>query len=284
MMPKNRALGKGLAALLGDWQAVTSSVAAPQIQMLLVDDIVPGSYQPRQDFDEESLEALAQSIRSQGLMQPITVRPKDAKYEIIAGERRWRACKKIAKELIPAIVHQVSDEAALALGLIENLQRQNLNAIEEATALARLQSEFSMTHQDIANIIGQSRAHISNQLRLLQLELEVQCLVAGGQISVGHARCLIGLDTNTQINLAEKIHQQQWSVRMTEKWVQSLNKGQTPKAEESKHPLAEKLAHHWQAKFEIKSLPKNKGKMIIHYNGEEHLDRILNHLLFEAYE
>jgi ParB family chromosome partitioning protein len=288
MTPKNPALGKGLAALLGDWQAPASQDNIPHITMLELDEIQAGSYQPRQYFDEESLNELAQSIQSQGLMQPLTVRPKGDKYEIIAGERRWRACQKIAKSPIPVIIQQVSDEAALALGLIENLQRQNLNPIEEATALGRLIEEFSLTHQEIANILGQSRAHISNQLRLLQLEPEVQRLLAQGLISVGHARCLIGLDTNTQIQVAEKIHQLHWSVRMTEKWVQELQKGtvMVDKAQEltPHHPLAEKLSQHWQAKFEIKNLSTNKGKMIIHYKDEAHLDKILNHLLQETIE
>jgi ParB family chromosome partitioning protein len=291
MTPKNPALGKGLAALLGDWQAPTPDATSntPQITMLAIDEIQAGQFQPRVHFDEDSLNELAQSIQAQGLLQPLTVRPIGDKYEIIAGERRWRACQKIAKSPIPVIIHQVSDETALALGLIENLQRQDLNPIEEARALGRLIDEFSLTHQEIANVLGQSRAHISNQLRLLQLEPEVQSLLSQGLISVGHARCLIGLDTNTQIQLAEKIHQLQWSVRMTEQWVQSLQQPKTKngnaKVSDHQHlALADKLSQHWHTKFEIKALPKNKGKMIIHYEDQTGLDKLLNHLLKDMTE
>lgn len=283
MTPKNPALGKGLAALLGDWP-VQNQTKSMEITMLALEDIQPGAYQPRQYFDEEQLNALAQSIESQGLIQPLTVRPKGDKYEIIAGERRWRACQKLGKSPIPVIIQVVSDETALALGLIENLQRQDLNPIEEAVALSRFIEEFSLTHQELANILGQSRAHISNQLRLLQLEPEVQALLIKGLISIGHARCLIGLDTHTQIQLAEKIHQCQWTVRMTEKWVSNLSK---PVIESMKKTisiapqhqlLSEKLAQQWQAQFEIKTLPKNKGKMIIHCDDQAHLERILKYL------
>lgn len=283
MTPKNPALGKGLAALLGDWPT-SNQTTSMEITMLALDDIQPGQYQPRQYFDEDQLNALAQSIESQGLIQPLTVRPKGDKYEIIAGERRWRACRKIGKSPIPVIIQTVSDETALALGLIENLQRQDLNPIEEAIALGRFIEEFSLTHQELASILGQSRAHISNQLRLLQLEPEVQVLLAKGLISVGHARCLIGLDTHTQIQLAEKIHQCQWTVRMTEKWVSDLSMPKIDSLKKNitiapKHQMiTEKLALQWQAQFEIKTLPKNKGKMIIHCDDQMHLDKILEYL------
>jgi ParB family chromosome partitioning protein len=291
MTPKNPALGKGLAALLGEWQAPVADLKGKdlQITMLELDQIQAGQYQPRIHFDEEGLNDLAQSIQAQGLLQPLTVRPVGDKYEIIAGERRWRACQKIAKSPIPVIIHQVSDETALALGLIENLQRKDLNPIEEARALGRLIEEFSLTHQEIANVLGQSRAHISNQLRLLQLEPEVQALLAQGVISVGHARCLIGLDTNTQIQLAEKIHQLQWSVRMTEQWVQSLHQPQlkstNPLAKSQQHlDLANKLSQHWKTKCEIKTSPQNKGKLIIHYEDQKRLDMLLDHLLKDMTE
>lgn len=289
MTPKNPALGKGLAALLGDWP-IPNQATSMEITMLNLDDIQPGQYQPRQYFDEEQLNELAQSIQSQGLIQPLTVRPAGDKYEIIAGERRWRACQKIKKSPVPVIIQNVSDETALALGLIENLQRQDLNPIEEAIALGRFIEEFSLTHQDLAGILGQSRAHISNQLRLLQLEPEVQALLVKGMISVGHARCLIGLDTHTQIQLAEKIHHNQWTVRMTEKWVQDLAKSKSVIAKNrvpvdaSQQLLIEKLAAQWQAQFEIKTLPQNKGKMIIHCDDQSHLDEILKYLLHKQSE
>ena len=284
MTQKNIPLGKGLAALLGDWQNPSEpSTQEPQISMLELNQIVSGQYQPRQYFDDQAIETLAQSIAKQGLIQPITVRPKGSVYEIIAGERRWRACQKIAKSPIPVIIQQVSDETALAIALIENLQRQDLNAIEEAQALNRLIDEFNLTHQQIAEILGHSRAHITNQLRLLQLEPEVQNLLSKGLISIGHARCLIGLDTNTQIEIAEKIHQQQWSVRTTEKWLQQLTHHKEIRANNilpsTQHPMLEQLTQKWPATFEIKSKQKDKGKIIINYQSEQDLDNILQHLL-----
>jgi ParB family chromosome partitioning protein len=284
MTQKNIPLGKGLAALLGDWQNPSEpSTQEPQISMLELNQIVSGQYQPRQYFDDQAIETLAQSIAKQGLIQPITVRPKGSAYEIIAGERRWRACQKIAKSPIPVIIQHVSDETALAIALIENLQRQDLNAIEEAQALNRLIDEFNLTHQQIAEILGHSRAHITNQLRLLQLEPEVQNLLSKGLISIGHARCLIGLDTNTQIEIAEKIHQQQWSVRTTEKWLQQLTHHKEIRVNHilpsTQHPMLEQLTQKWPATFEIKSKQKDKGKIIINYQSEQDLDNILQHLL-----
>ena len=284
MTQKNIPLGKGLAALLGDWQNPNESqTPQPKITMLELNQMVSGQYQPRKHFDDEAIETLAQSIAKQGLIQPITVRPKGSVYEIIAGERRWRACQKIAKSPVPVIIQQVSDETALAIALIENLQRQDLNAIEEAQALNRLINEFDLTHQQIAEILGHSRAHITNQLRLLQLEPEVQNLLSKGLISIGHARCLIGLDTNTQIEIAEKIHQQQWSVRSTEKWIQQLNQEKNLKTDQIKtsthHPKLVQLTHKWPATFEIQSKQKDKGKIIINYQSEKDLENILEHLL-----
>lgn len=282
MTTKSAPLGKGLAALLGDWQpGPAEKNHHMNITMLALDELVPGRYQPRQYFDEHQLQELAQSIQKQGLIQPLTVRPKNDKYEIIAGERRWRACKLIGKTEVPVIIQQVSDETALALALIENLQRQNLNPIEEAFALQRLIDEFALTHQQIAEILGNSRGHISNQLRLLQLEPEVQTLLSKGLISVGHARCLVGLETNTQIEIAEKIHQQQWSVRTTEKWLQSLNQPNAPKT--SQVPVVDseiilQLKEKWPATFEIKG-GKNTGKLIINYRNPKDLESILHHLM-----
>jgi len=286
MSSKNKPLGKGLAALLGDWQPALQETNAhtPQISMINIDDIHAGSFQPRKHFDEGSLKELADSIQAQGLLQPITVRPQGDYYEIICGERRWRACQLIAKSPIPVIIQKVSDETALALGLIENLQRENLNPIEEAQALHRLLEEFKLTHQQIAHILGHSRGHVSNQIRLLQLEPEIQSLLNKGQISVGHARCLIGLDTNMQIATAEKIQKMQWSVRMTEKYVQALHQPkplkQKPIDKSDRHThLLTQLENQWNTPFEIKTSPKNKGKIIIHYQNEDNLTKLLQHLL-----
>jgi len=282
MTQKTLPLGRGLAALLGDWQAPSEAGSLhPQITMLAIDQLVANPFQPRKYFDEQAIDTLAQSISKQGLMQPITVRPKGELYEIIAGERRWRACQKIAKSPVPVIIQHVSDETALALALIENLQREDLNAIEEAQALNRLINEFQLTHQQIATILGHSRAHISNQLRLLQLEPEVQTLLAKGDISVGHARCLVGLETNTQIEIAEKIHQQQWSVRTTEKWIQNLHqRTSNPKPTSTAYQdVILKLKNQWPATFEIKSSNQEKGKLIINYQKADDLQSILDYLL-----
>lgn len=284
MTQKNLPLGRGLAALLGDWPTDTPNESHPQITMLNLNQLVSGQYQPRQHFDEAEIDALSQSIAKQGLLQPITVRPKGDIYEILAGERRWRACQKIAKSPIPCIIHKVTDENALAIALIENLQRQNLNPIEEASALHRLIDEFHLTHQQIGEILGQSRTHITNQLRLLQLEPEVQSLLAQGAISVGHARCLVGLDTNTQIEIAEKIHLQQWSVRTTEKFIQLLNQSApSEKIAESSQPvyehLVQQLQNKWPLNFQIQSKKPGKGKFIISYQSQQELDKILQHLL-----
>ncbi len=282
MTQKTLPLGRGLAALLGDWQVPSeASSLQPQISMLGIEQLVANPFQPRKYFDEQAIDDLAQSIAKQGLMQPITVRPKGDVYEIIAGERRWRACKKIAKSPVPVIIQQVSDETALALALIENLQREDLNAIEEAQALHRLIDEFQLTHQQIATILGNSRAHISNQLRLLQLEPEVQALLAKGDISVGHARCLVGVETNTQIEIAEKIHQQQWSVRTTEKWIQNLHqRTSNPKPTSTAYQdVILKLKNRWPANFEIKSRNQEKGQLIINYHKADDLQSILDYLL-----
>jgi ParB family chromosome partitioning protein len=286
MTQKNLPLGRGLAALLGDIKLSAPDDASPtQITMLDINQIVSGTFQPRKHFDEQAIEELAASIKKHGLIQPITVRPKDDHYEIIAGERRWRACQKIAKSPVPVIIQHVSDENALAIALIENLQRKELNSIEEAQALHRLIDEFELTHLQIAEILGQSRAHVSNQLRLLQLEPEVQNLLAKEFITPGHARCLIGLDTNTQINIAEKIHQQQWSVRTTEKYLQQLLQ---PKPDNknalstlSHQNILKKLQKIWPAQFQIKTKSDDTGKIIINYHSANDLTKLLEHLLKE---
>jgi ParB family chromosome partitioning protein len=287
MTQKNLPLGKGLAALLGDLKLSTpdsSSANSPQITMLNLDQLVAGHFQPRQFFNEQAIDELALSIQKHGLIQPISVRPKGEHYEIIAGERRWRACQKIALSPIPVIVQNVSDENALAIALIENLQRQELNALEEAQALHRLIEEFSLSHQQIAEVLGQSRSHISNQLRLLQLEPEVQHLLAQGLISSGHARCLIGLETNTQIQIAEKIQQQQWSVRVTEKYIQQLNQPNTKKSPKNQNverhqQLIKELEKAWATPFKIQAQSHQQGKIIINYKNEQDFEHLLQHLL-----
>jgi ParB family chromosome partitioning protein len=284
MTQKNLPLGRGLAALLGDLKINTPEMNSPQITMIALHQIHTSPFQPRKFFNEQAIEELAQSIQKHGLIQPITVRPKGEQFEIIAGERRWRACQKIGLSTVPAIIQQISDEQALAIALIENLQRQELNAIEEANALQRLIEEFNLSHQQIAELLGQSRSHISNQLRLLQLEPEVQNLLAHGKLSSGHARCLIGLDTNTQIQVAEKIQEQQWSVRATEKYIQQLYQQTVPSYQKPKLPPTQQSLLHalektWATQFKIKADSKDQGKIIIHYQNTGDLEELLQHLL-----
>lgn len=283
MKSKNQPLGRGLAALLGDIPSPNQIEKSHlEITMLELDKIQASVIQPRQHFDETALSELATSIQQHGLMQPITVRPLGNHYEIIAGERRWRACQKLALATIPTIIVTATDEQALALALIENLQRQALNPIEEAIALNRLLEEFHLTHQAIAEILGQSRAHISNQLRLLQLEPEIQQLLAQGKLSSSHARCLVGLDTNTQIAVAEKIQAQQWSVRQTEKWLQERTQAKAPQ-----HHITlagdhlqwiDEIQKKWESQFKLKPKSQHHGKLIIEYHNPLELEQILKHL------
>jgi len=284
MKAKNQPLGRGLAALLGNIPSPhPSNNSALEITLLDIHRIQASDIQPRVHFDETALTELAASIEKHGLMQPITVRPLGEHYEIIAGERRWRACQKLAMTTIPSIIMTATDEQALALALIENLQRQALNPIEEALALTRLLEEFQLTHQAIAEILGQSRAHISNQLRLLQLEPEIQQLLAQGKLSCGHARCLIGLDTNTQIAVAEKIQIHQWSVRQTEKWLQehAQNKVVQKKILSSEQHLQwiDEIQKKWESQLKLKPKSQNHGKLIIEYQNPKALEQILQHLL-----
>lgn len=289
MTQKNMPLGKGLAALLGDLKVdipLANQEKSNQMSYLAVEKLVLSPFQARIHFDEIKLDELAQSIQAQGLLQPICVRPKGGFYEIIAGERRFRACQKLGKTDIPVIIHQVDDKSAMALGLLENLQREDLNPIEQAKGINRLLQEFNLTHQELASLLGASRTQITNQLRLLQLEPEVQQMLIAGQISVGHARCLVGLETNLQIELAEKTYLGQWSVRNLEKVIQGQKKSSlsppqftiTPKQQ----ALTNQAAVRFATKMEIKCLSADKGKMIIHFSNQDQLEDLLRQLTTEA--
>jgi ParB family chromosome partitioning protein len=290
MTQKNMPLGKGLAALLGDLKVdipLANQDAPNHFSYLPIEKLVLSPFQARTHFDETKLDELAQSIQAQGLLQPICVRPLGDVYEIIAGERRFRACQKLAKVDVPVMIHQVDDKSAMALGLLENLQREDLNPIEQAKGIARLLQEFSLTHQELAQLLGASRAQITNHLRLLQLEPEIQQMLIVGQISVGHARCLVGLETNLQIELAEKIHLGQWSVRTLEKVIQGQKT--TVSSSSSKfaitakqHDLSNQASLRFATKMEIKCVSADKGKMIIHFSNQGQLDHLLRHLATEA--
>src|SRR5260221_6053371 len=218
MTARHKGLGRGLDALLG---GTTRSHDQEALGELPVSALRPGKYQPRTRMDEASLAELAESIRARGVIQPIVVRPvNDSEYEILAGERRWRAAKIANLERIPAVIREVPDEAALGIGLIENIQREDLNPIEEASGLKRLIDEFSLTHEEVARAIGRSRTGVTNLLRLLELAPAVQVMVLEGRIDMGHARALLALGKARQVELAEQIAEKGLSVREAERLAQ----------------------------------------------------------------
>ena len=257
-----------------------TSEAESGLDYLPIDLIDRSPYQPRQNFDEQALAELADSIRSQGLIQPIVVRKLQGRYELIAGERRWRAAQRAALENIPALIKEVDNQAAAAMALVENLQREDLNPIEEAYAVANLIEQFTWTHQEVAEAIGKARATVSNLLRLLELPADVRALIKQGKISMGHARALLSLSTKRQTELADIIVLKQLSVRKTEQMVKSwLAGGQTKPADPSKdaniQALENNLADLLGAAVAIKHSRSNKGKIEIQYNDLDELDGIL---------
>jgi len=299
MSTKRPSLGRGLDALLGTPVAAASSasVTSPrpdeELLKLPVDLLQRGKYQPRLDMRPESLQELADSIRSQGIVQPIVVRPfnedqpgQPRRYEIIAGERRWRAAQMAGLHEIPALVRRVNDEAAVAMALIENIQRENLNPLEEARALDRLISEFEMTHATAAEAVGRSRAAVSNLLRLLELADEVKTLVENREIEMGHARALLGLQSKRQqAEVGALVAQKKLSVRETEALVRKLQAPAQDKAAEPaqradpnirklESDLSEKLG----AKVQLQHAHSGKGKLVINYHTLEELDGILEHI------
>ncbi|MEL4441290.1 ParB/RepB/Spo0J family partition protein [Shewanella algae] len=289
MTPKKRGLGKGLDALLSTSHAASkkrddaeqSKVDAGETLFTLdVDLLQPGKYQPRKDMSPEALEELAESIKAQGVIQPIVVRKiSDDKYEIIAGERRWRAAQIAKLDKVPCIVKQVADEAAVAIALIENIQREDLNAMEEAIALNRLIEEFDLTHQQIADAVGKSRATVSNLLRLNGLNEPVKRLLEYGDIEMGHARALLALQGEEQTSVARLVVAKELTVRETERLV---NKVLNP-AKEAEKPvkdtdvarLESQLIERLGAKVSISHGSKGKGKIVINYQNLAELDGIL---------
>lgn len=293
MAVKKRGLSRGLDALLGAGKAVVAASDRPQadtktaqnqLTTLPVDRLCRGKYQPRQDMHAESLNDLADSIRAQGVVQPIVVRPLgNNQYEIIAGERRWRAAQIAELQDVPVVIRDVPDEAAIAMALIENIQRENLNPLEEATALQRLLDEFDMTHQQAAEAVGRSRAAVSNLLRLQELKDDVKRLLRDGKLEMGHARALLGLSGGQQSEAAHTVVKRGLTVRETERLVQSLNKSalSTPKdhrLDPDIRRFQEELSDRLGAKVDIQHSGKGKGKLTIHYNNLDELDGILKHI------
>ena len=272
-----KGLGRGLDALLGADEAPREALATVGVAT-----IRPGRYQPRTRMDERSLAELAQSIRSQGLLQPVIVRPVDGGYELVAGERRWRAAQMAGLEQIPAIVREVPDEAALVMALIENVQREDLNPMEEAAAVQRLIDEFRMTHEQAADAVGRSRSATSNLLRLLKLAKPVQEMLMRGALEMGHARALLALDGARQIELATRVAARGLSVRETEALVQRLLRApgqrRRKRSDRDLERLAEELSERLGTTVEIRPARKGRGKLLLHYSSLDHLDQLLKRL------
>lgn len=288
-MVKKRGLGKSLDALLAykstetvgavEFEDNTENQTQERFSKLPVHQIQKGKYQPRHEMDQDSLEELANSIRSQGIIQPLIVRPLGDKYEIIAGERRWRAAQLAGLTEVPVVIRHIPDEAAIAIALIENIQRENLNPIEEAIAIERLIKEFGMTHQQASEAVGKSRTSITNLLRLLVLPEEVKDMLERGIIEMGHARALITLPQASQIDAANIIMVRRLSVRQTEQLVRQM---QSPpnKQDKSVNPdvmyLQENLSRQLKCRVAIHCNAKGKGKLVIHYRNLRELDQLVS--------
>lgn len=323
-MSKKRGLGRGLDALLGDALAhnksATDAASTTEVQEVSiqpnvveadsqvggikhmpVEFIQPGQYQPRKDMHQEALEELAASIKAQGLMQPIVIRPlsnkestKDsgsassttARYEIIAGERRWRATQLAGFDTVPVIIRDVPDDAAIAMALIENIQRENLNSMEEAQALYRLQQEFELTQQEVGDAVGKSRATVANLLRLMQLNDDVKIMLERGDIEMGHAKALLGLQALKQSEAARHVVAKDMTVRQTEAYVRNVqeeaNTGVEGKEKARPNPdiqrLERTLGERLGANVAIQHSAKGKGKLVINYSNLDELDGILAHI------
>lgn len=297
MTPKKRGLGKGLDALLSTSsaarqkqvqsdmrteQAMQPVIPQGELRKLPVEWLQSGKYQPRKDMSQEALEELASSIRAQGVIQPIVVRSlSEQRFEIIAGERRWRAAQLARLEVVPCLIREVPDEAAVAIALIENIQREDLNAIEEAVALQRLLTEFELTHQQVAEAVGKSRTTVTNLLRLNQLNDDVKRLVEHGDLDMGHARALLALSGEAQSELARSVVQKGLTVRETERLVQKSQEPEEPKVVVAADPQVEylerRLAEVIGSRVQIQTGKKDSGKLVISYGSLTELDKILVH-------
>ncbi len=281
---KKRGLGRGLDALLNVGAAVQDTPPDGVLRVLPIERVVRGRYQPRQDIREDSLQELAASIRAQGMVQPIVVRETvEHDYEIIAGERRWRAAQLAGLAEVPALVRQVTDLAAMAISLIENIQREDLNPLEESHALKRLIDECQMTHQQAAEAVGRSRTAVTNLLRLLELSEEVQQLVRDRKLEMGHARALLPLPPALQREAAHQILVRGLSVRETEALVRRLQSASPPQPVEKRadpniRVLQEDLSQRLGAKVALQHSATGKGRLIIYYNNLDELDGILGHV------
>lgn len=286
-MAKKRGLGRGLDSLLGVKEEIETSQQVEKVQdgllHLPVDQIQRGRYQPRRVFDKQALAELAESIKTQGLLQPIVVRSVASdKYEIIAGERRWRAAQLAGFAEIPAVIKEIPDETAIAVALIENIQREDLNPMEEAVALMRLQQEFNLTHDEVAKAVGKSRSTVTNFLRLNSLQEAVRQYLEARQIDMGHARALLALEGTSQVAAAKEIVSKQLSVRQAEALVRSMQKPKSNKPETKQDAdilaLEQSLGDKLGASVRISHKSSGKGDLIVHYNSTDELQGILKHL------
>lgn len=288
-MGKRKGLGRGLEALLAagqedDLKLGSEQTGEERLRILPVESLIRGKYQPRHDIPPEALEELAGSIRAHGIMQPLVVRKiGHEQYEIIAGERRWRAAQLAGLEVVPTLIKNVSDDAALAMSLIENIQREDLNSIEEAQALCRLQQEFELTQQQVADAVSKSRSTVTNLMRLMSLEVEVRKLLEHGDLEMGHARALLGLSSKVQLDAARAVVAKNMSVRQTESYVRNLLQGKKASViNDQLSPdikrLEEKLSDQLGAAVAIQHNAKGKGKLVLKYNSLDELDGILEHI------
>ena len=280
-MTRHKGLGRGLDALLG---GNTKPRQDEELAQLPVGTLRPGKYQPRTRMDEKSLAELADSIRVRGVIQPIVVRPVGpSQYEILAGERRWRAAKIAGLERVPAVIREVPDEAALGIGLIENIQREDLNPLEEARGLKRLIDEFKLTHEEVAGAIGRSRAGVTNLLRLLELAPAVQEMVQDGRIDMGHARALLSLSRARQVEVAEQVAARGLSVRETERLVQQASVAPAARAvasplDRDSRRLQDELAESLGATVHLKPRREGRGSVVIEYSSLDELQGLIKRL------
>ena len=290
-MAQKRKLNRGLEALLGtgllakgqDGTQVAQTPAAEQgaltpVAELPIERLQRGAYQPRREFDEEALKTLASSIKAQGVLQPVVVRPlADDRYEILSGERRWRAAQMAGLDRVPVVIKEVSDEAAIAIGLIENIQREDLNPVEEGLGLKRLQDEFGLSQEQVAEAVGRSRSAVANMLRLLSLESEVLGMLERSELDVGHAKVLLALRGGDQVRAARNVCKRQLSVRQTETLVRGWGAKATPDSpvDPNISRLETDLSGRLGAKVRIQHQQNGKGRLEIHYTSLEELDGVL---------
>ncbi len=279
---KSQRLGRGLDALLSAYETPAQK---DELRQIPIDQLQRGKYQPRTHMNPEALEELSASIKAQGVVQPIVARRLSAgNYEIVAGERRWRAAQLAGLETIPAVVRQIPDEAAIAIALIENIQRENLNPIEEANALQRLIDEFGMTHQQVAEAVGRSRAAVTNLLRLLTLNGDVRELLENAKMDMGHARALLALDGKRQSQTAQQVVEKGLSVRETENLVRRLlaqpsgHQSSGNRVDADVRLLTQQLSEKLGTKVRLQQSAKGKGRLVIEYNSLDELDGILAHI------